>query len=110
VLRIWLTKIARDASNSGVQIEIVFREGNAAVHRAWLPHLKEFCEHTDTSLLGISNGQIKKFIAGRGSASMEAVTAAIRKLGYAPANDSEAAATALLLFAEHERERKGEAA
>ena len=106
LLRIWLTQLSRDARNADTQIEIVFKESDAKVHRLWLPHLEEFCEHTDTPFRGVSAGQIKKFIAGHGGASKEAVAAAIRKLGYAPANDSEAVVVALLLFAEagHEKE------
>jgi hypothetical protein len=68
----------------------------------WLPHLEEYCERTGTPCRGVSNGQIKKFIAGRGGASLEAVSASVKARGYEPANDSEAIAIALLLFAEAE--------
>ncbi len=43
---------------------------------------------------------------GKGSASLDAVFAAVQARGYAPANDGEAVAIALLLFAEAEREKE----
>ena len=43
-------------------------------------------------------GTIKRFISGAGNASKDAVIAAVKARGYAPADDNEADAIAILLF------------
>lgn len=49
---------------------------------------------------GVSPGKIKKFAAGNGNASKEAVIIAIKALGYLPSDSNQADAIALLLYAE----------
>ena len=44
-------------------------------------------------------GTIKRFIAGKGNADKDAVIAAVRARGFAPADDNEADALAILLWA-----------
>ena len=43
-------------------------------------------------------GTIKRFIAGKGNADKAAVIAAVRKRGFAPEDDNEADAVAILLW------------
>jgi hypothetical protein len=112
LLRIWLSKIAHDASENGVQLEIVFVAGDAAVHRKWIPHLEEFAGRTGISVRGVGVNTVKKFIAKRGNAPQEAIVGAIEALGHhvpagalkGPARDraakGEAMAIAALLYAE----------
>ena len=44
-------------------------------------------------------GTIKRFITGKGNADKEAVMAAVRARGFHPADDNEADAIAILLWA-----------
>ena len=44
-------------------------------------------------------GTIKRFITGRGNADKAAVMSAVRERGYSPADDNEADAIAILLWA-----------
>ena len=44
-------------------------------------------------------GTIKRFIAGKGNADKAAVIAAVRDRGFVPADDNEADAIAILLWA-----------
>ena len=48
---------------------------------------------------GVPVGTIKRFIAGKGNADKDAVIAAIRARGFEPADDNEADALAILLWA-----------
>ncbi|MCX8006193.1 MAG: hypothetical protein N2688_14785, partial [Burkholderiaceae bacterium] len=48
---------------------------------------------------GVPVGTIKRFATGRGNADKAAMIAAVRARGFAPADDNEADAIALLLWA-----------
>jgi len=48
---------------------------------------------------GVPVGTIKRFIAGKGNADKAAVIAAVRGRGFQPADDNEADAIAILLWA-----------
>ena len=48
---------------------------------------------------GVPVGTIKRFIAGKGNADKTAVIAAVRARGFHPADDNEADALAILLWA-----------
>ena len=48
---------------------------------------------------GVPVGTIKRFIAGKGNADKAAVIAAVRQRGFYPADDNEADAIAILLWA-----------
>ena len=52
---------------------------------------------------GVPVGTIKRFATGRGNADRSAVIAAMRARGFAPADDNEADALALLLWATDDR-------
>ena len=65
----------------------------------WLAILTAWCEHHEIAYQGVPVGTIKRFIAGKGNADKDAVIAAIRARGFAPADDNEADALAILLWA-----------
>ena len=48
---------------------------------------------------GVPVGTIKRFISGKGNADKQAVIAAVRARGFNPADDNEADALAILLWA-----------
>ena len=48
---------------------------------------------------GVPVGTIKRFAAGKGNADKQAMIAAVRERGFEPADDNEADAIALLLWA-----------
>jgi Holliday junction resolvasome RuvABC endonuclease subunit len=48
---------------------------------------------------GAPVGTIKKFLTGQGNANKQAMIDAARKLGFSPADDNEADAIAILLWA-----------
>lgn len=48
---------------------------------------------------GVPVGTIKRFIAGKGNADKKTVIAAVKARGFAPADDNEADAIAILLWA-----------
>ena len=65
----------------------------------WLAHLTAWCEHHGIPYQGVPVGTIKRHIAGKGNADKAAVIEAVRRLGFAPADDNEADALALLHWA-----------
>ena len=48
---------------------------------------------------GVPVGTIKRFITGKGNADKQAVIAAVKERGFSPADDNEADAIAILLWA-----------
>ena len=48
---------------------------------------------------GVPVGTIKRFVANKGNADKQAVIAAMRERGFEPADDNEADAIAILLWA-----------
>ena len=75
--------------------------GTAAAHAygGYLAHLTAWAEANKIPYQGVPVGTIKRHIAGKGNADKAAVIAAVRKLGFAPADDNEADALALLDWA-----------
>ena len=65
----------------------------------WLAILTAWCEHHGIAYQGVPVGTIKRFIAGKGNADKAAVIAAVRARGFHPADDNEADALAILLWA-----------
>jgi Holliday junction resolvasome RuvABC endonuclease subunit len=85
---------------------VVFEEvrrhaGTDAAHAygGFLATLSSWCEEHEVPYQGVPVGTIKRFIAGKGNADKEAVIAAVRARGFAPADDNEADAIAILLWA-----------
>jgi hypothetical protein len=101
--RRWLDGMAASAGPLG---SVVFEEvrrhaGTTAAHvyGGFLAHLTAWCEGSGVPYQGVPVGTIKRFAAGKGNAGKEAVIAAMHARGFAPADDNEADALALLLWA-----------
>jgi hypothetical protein len=71
----------------------------AQIYGAFVGHLQAWCEGRAIAYAGVPVGTIKRHITGRGNADKEAVIAAVRALGFTPADDNEADALALLDWA-----------
>ena len=71
----------------------------AHVYGGLLAHLTAWCESQDIPYQGVPVGTIKKHATGKGNASKEQMLEAMRAKGYAPADDNEADALALLHWA-----------
>ena len=85
---------------------VVFEEvrrhlGTSAGHiyGGYLAHLTAWAEANRIPYQGIPVGTIKRHIAGKGNADKRAVIAAVKALGFNPADDNEADALALLHWA-----------
>ncbi|MFZ1413258.1 MAG: hypothetical protein WAS73_01580 [Defluviicoccus sp.] len=101
--RAWLQEI--DETSGGVGV-VVFEEvrrhlGTAAAHAfgGYLAHLTAWAEANRIPYQGVPVGTIKRHIAGKGNADKAAVIAAVKALGFAPTDDNEADALALLDWA-----------
>jgi Holliday junction resolvasome RuvABC endonuclease subunit len=99
----WLVEIAMHAH--GIR-RLVFEEvrrhaGTDASHiyGGFLGTLTAWCEEHEIPYEGVPVATIKRFATGRGKADKAAMVAAIRAHGFAPADDNEADAIALLLWA-----------
>lgn len=101
--RRWLAEITDLAGGLG---RIAFEEvrshaGTDAAHiyGGFLGQLTAWCEERAIPYEGVPVGTIKRFATGKGNAGKDAVIAAIQARGFAPADDNEADAIALLLWA-----------
>jgi Holliday junction resolvasome RuvABC endonuclease subunit len=65
----------------------------------WLAILSAWCEQNSIAYEGVPVGTIKRYATGKGNADKAAMIAAMRARGFAPADDNEADALALLLWA-----------
>lgn len=70
----------------------------AHIYGGMLATLSAWCEEHEIPYEGVPVQAIKKNITGRGNSDKAAVIAAVEALGYAPADDNEADAIALMLF------------
>jgi hypothetical protein len=99
----WLDSLAHDAAGIGVvhYEEVRSHVGTDAAHvyGGLLATLTAWCEQRGIAYQGVPVGTIKRFIAGKGNADKQTVIAAIRARGFAPADDNEADAIAILLWA-----------
>ena len=99
----WLTELKSTASIiDAVYLEEVRRHAgtNAAhIYGGFLAHVTAWCEHHGIPYQGVPVGTIKRHVTGKGNASKEAVIAAVCGRGFVPADDNEADAIALLLWA-----------
>lgn len=71
----------------------------AHVYGGLLAMLQSYCLEAKLNFVGVPVGTIKKHATGKGSASKAEMIAAVRKLGFCPADDNEADAIALLRYA-----------
>jgi hypothetical protein len=99
----WLAEVA---ALSGGMARIVFEEvrahaGTDAAHiyGGFLGMLSAWCEEHDVPYEGVPVGTIKRYATGKGNAGKAKMVAAIQARGFAPADDNEADAIALLLWA-----------
>ncbi|MCA4907731.1 MAG: hypothetical protein ING96_14170 [Roseomonas sp.] len=65
----------------------------------FLATLTAWCEQHELPYQGVPVGTIKRYATGKGNADKAAMIAAMRARGFAPADDNEADALALLLWA-----------
>jgi hypothetical protein len=101
--RAWLPEVDDTAGAVGTVFfeEVVAHRGVAASHcyAGFLAHLTAWAEANHVPYTGVPVGTIKRHIAGKGNADKQAVIDAVRRLGFAPADDNEADALALLHWA-----------
>ena len=71
----------------------------AHVHGGLLATLTSWCEGHGIPYQGVPVGTIKRFATGKGNADKAAMIAAVRDRRFEPANDNEADAIAILLWA-----------
>ena len=71
----------------------------AHVHGGLLATLTSWCEQHSLPYQGVPVGTWKKHTCGKGNADKQAVMAAMRQRGFEPADDNEADAIAILLWA-----------
>jgi Holliday junction resolvasome RuvABC endonuclease subunit len=99
----WLTEIKHQAAGLDLLVyEQVRRHAgidSGHAYGGWLAILTAWCEHHGIAYQGVPVGTIKRFIAGKGNADKAAVIAAVRARGFNPADDNEADALAILLWA-----------
>jgi Holliday junction resolvasome RuvABC endonuclease subunit len=101
--RRWLEQLDIDAGPiEAIHFEEVRRHvGNDAAHvyGGLLAVLSAWCEEHLVAYQGVPVGTIKQFITGKGNANKAAVIAAVQAKGFAPVDDNEADAIAILLWA-----------
>ena len=101
--RRWLEQLQVHAGPIGaVYFEEVRRHvGTDAAHvyGGLLGQLTAWCEEYGVAYQGVPVGTIKAFATGRGNADKAAVIAAVQARGFSPADDNEADAIAILLWA-----------
>ena len=101
--RNWLDELKRTTRGlTAVYFEEVRRHaGTDAAHifGGFLAHLTAWCELGRLPYQGVPVGTIKRHVTGKGNAGKDAVIAAVRSRGFAPADDNEADALAILLWA-----------
>jgi Holliday junction resolvasome RuvABC endonuclease subunit len=99
----WLTEIKHQAGGIDLVVyeQVRRHAGVDAAHAfgGWLAILTSWCDHHEIQYQGVPVGTIKRFIAGKGNADKQAVIAAVRERGFSPADDNEADAIAILLWA-----------
>jgi Holliday junction resolvasome RuvABC endonuclease subunit len=71
----------------------------AHLYGGFLATLTTWCEHETIPYQGVPVGTIKRFITGKGNADKSAVIEAVKARGFNPADDNEADAIAILLWA-----------
>lgn len=101
--RSWLASVASDAAGlEAIYFEEVRRHlGTDAAHLygGFLATLTAWCEQNAIPYEGVPVGTIKRHITGKGNADKTTVIEAVRARGFNPADDNEADAIAILLWA-----------
>nr|WP_184047360.1 hypothetical protein [Roseospira visakhapatnamensis] len=98
--RHWLGEVAETSGGLGLVTfeEVRAHAGTAAAHAygGFLATLTAWAEGVSVPYEGVPVGTIKRFATGKGNASKAAVIEAMRRAGFAPKDDNEADALALL--------------
>lgn len=101
--RHWLGEVAANTGGIGLVVyeEVRRHAGTDAAHvyGGFLATLSAWCKDRSVAYEGVPVGVIKRFATGKGNAGKDAVIAAMRARGFSPADDNEADALALLLWA-----------
>jgi Holliday junction resolvasome RuvABC endonuclease subunit len=100
--RRWIAEVLDGEKPEAVHFEEVRRHAGtdaAHVYGGMLAELTAECELRGVPYQGVSVGTIKRHATGKGNAPKEAMVAAVRALGFSPADDNEADALALLDWA-----------
>ena len=99
----WLAEVA---TLSGGVARIAFEEvrrhvsmDSSHAYGGFLATLTAWCEQESIPYEGVPVGTIKRYATGKGNADKAAMIAAIEARGFRPADDNEADAIALLLWA-----------
>jgi Holliday junction resolvasome RuvABC endonuclease subunit len=103
----WLTEIKQMAGRlDAVFVEEVRRHAGvdaAHAYGGYLAHVTAWCEHHQIPYEAVPVGTIKRHATGKGNANKAAMIEAMRERGFAPADDNEADALALLGWATEHR-------
>ena len=90
--RAWLQEVDETAGGIGAVYfeEVRFHSGVTAAHAfgGYLAHLTAWAEMNKVPYRGVPVGTIKRHVTGKGNADKAAVIAAVRALGFAPADAS----------------------
>lgn len=101
--RRWLEDLEQDAGPiEAIYFEEVRRHAGtdaAHIYGGLLAVLSAWCEEHLIAYQGVPVGTIKRFATGKGNADKAAVIDAMRARGFAPRDDNEADALAILLWA-----------
>lgn len=99
----WLSELNEQAGPiQTVYFEEVRRHAGtlaAQVYGGFLAHLGSWAEFRDVPYQGVPVGTIKRHATGKGNADKDAMVAAARSRGFAPADHNEADALAILMWA-----------
>ncbi|HEX7636328.1 MAG TPA: hypothetical protein VF427_13760 [Noviherbaspirillum sp.] len=99
----WLSDIKQSVDGIDlVHFEEVRRHAGvdaAHAYGGFMAHLTAWCEHHNIPYQGVPVGTIKKHATGKGNAGKDDMIAAMVKRGFAPTDDNEADALALLHWA-----------
>ena len=101
--RNWFDDLANRGNLFGaVYFEEVRRHAgidSSHVYGGFVATLAAWCEHHGIPYQGVPVGTIKRHVTGKGNADKAAVIAAVRERGHQPADDNEADAIAILIWA-----------
>jgi len=101
--RHWLDQLAAQRTlPEAVYFEEVRRHvatDAAHIYGGFLACLTAWCEERGVAYQGVPVGTIKRHVTAKGNADKQAVIAAVRARGFKPADDNEADAIAILLWA-----------
>jgi Holliday junction resolvasome RuvABC endonuclease subunit len=99
----WLTEVKHQAGGIDLVVyeQVRAHAGVDAAHAygGWLAILTAWCDHHGIAYQGVPVGTVKRHATGKGNAAKDVIIAAIRARGFDPADDNEADAIAILLWA-----------